>query len=498
MSHGSPFHRTAATRPLSRREFLWQSGGGLGGIALASMLSRDASALLDTVSPPPLAVAPKAKRVVQLFMSGAASHLDLFDFKPDLVKYDGKPSDFGEKVETFQDGLGPWLRPVWNFKPHGACGKMLGETVEELGAHVDDIAFIHNMTSRSGVHSIATMLATTGYQLPGFPGAGCWVSYGLGSLNENLPTFVVLPDHRGMPSNGVKNWDSAFLPNEHSGTVIYPGTANPIDNLHPHAAGRFISESSERDARALLAELNRRHEAPRDDDARLDARIKSYELAARMQLSAPEVLDTAGEPEHVLRLYGLDRNPATWDANINDAEESYVFAQKCLTARRLLERGVRFVQVWSGNDNSHPRRNWDSHEDIRRDHGPLSRGMARGAAALIADLKQRGMLEDTLVLWTTEFGRMPSSQGGKGRDHNPFVFTNWMCGGGVRGGVTYGESDRWGYKPLDRKNPTTMYDIHATMLHLLGLDHTKLTWRQNGADRRLTDVHGHVISPILA
>jgi len=498
MSHGSPFHRTAATRPLSRREFLWQSGGGLGGVALASMLSRDASALLDLASPPPLAVAPKAKRVVQLFMSGAASHLDLFDFKPDLVKYDGKPSDFGEKVETFQDGLGPWLRPVWNFKPHGACGKMLGETVEELGAHVDDIAFIHNMTSRSGVHSIATMLATTGYQLPGFPGAGCWVSYGLGSLNENLPTFVVLPDHRGMPSNGVKNWDSAFLPNEHSGTVIYPGTANPIDNLHPHAAGRFISESSERDARALLAELNRRHEAPRDDDARLDARIKSYELAARMQLSAPEVLDTAGEPEHVLRLYGLDRNPATWDASINDAEESYVFAQKCLTARRLLERGVRFVQVWSGNDNSHPRRNWDSHEDIRRDHGPLSRGMARGAAALIADLKQRGMLEDTLVLWTTEFGRMPSSQGGKGRDHNPFVFTTWMCGGGVRGGTTYGESDQWGYKPLDRKNPTTMYDIHATMLHLLGLDHTRLTWRQNGADRRLTDVHGHVISPILA
>ncbi|MFZ9880892.1 MAG: DUF1501 domain-containing protein, partial [Phycisphaerales bacterium] len=241
MSHGSPFHRIAATRPLSRREFLWQSGGGLGGIALASMLSRDASALLDLASPPPLAVAPKAKRVVQLFMSGAASHLDLFDFKPDLVKYDGKPSDFGEKVETFQDGLGPWLRPVWNFRPHGDCGKMLGETVEELGAHVDDIAFIHNMTSRSGVHSIATMLATTGYQLPGFPGAGCWVSYGLGSLNENLPTFVVLPDHRGMPSNGVKNWDSAFLPNEHSGTVIYPGTANPIDNLHPHAAGRFIS-----------------------------------------------------------------------------------------------------------------------------------------------------------------------------------------------------------------------------------------------------------------
>jgi hypothetical protein len=225
------------------------------------------------------------------------------------------------------------------------------------------------------------------------------------------------------------------------------------------------------------------------------------EADARTQLSAPEAVNLKAEPEHVLRLYGLDRSPSTWDNNINDindAEESYIFAEKCLTARRLLERGVRFVQVWSGNDNSHPRRNWDSHEDIRRDHGPLSRGMARGAAALIADLKQRGMLEDTLVTWTTEFGRMPSSQGGKGRDHNPFVYTNWMCGAGVKGGVTYGESDQWGYKPLDRKNPTTVYDIHATMLHLLGIDHTKLTWRHNGADRRLTDVHGHVISPILA
>jgi hypothetical protein len=500
MRNDSPFHRIPAQGALSRREFLWRSGGGLGGVALASLLARDAFGVLghEAASPPALAFAPKAKRVVQLFMSGAASHLDLFDYKPALVRYDGKPSDFGEKVETFQDGLGPWMRPAWDFKAYGECGKMLGETVAELGAHVDDIAFIHNVTSRSGVHSAATMLATTGFQLPGFPGAGCWVSYGLGSMNENLPAFVVLPDHRGLPSNGVKNWDGAFLPNEHSGTVIYPGTANPIENLHAHASGKFVREAGERDAHELLAELNRLHAETRAGDARLDARIKSYELAARMQLSAPEALDTKAEPEHVLRLYGLDRSVGTWESSINDAEESYIFAQKCLAARRLLERGVRFVQVWSGNDNSHPRRNWDSHEDIRRDHGPLSRGMARGAAALIADLKQRGMLEDTLVLWTTEFGRMPSSQGGKGRDHNPFVFTNWMCGGGVKGGTTHGESDEWGYKPLDRRNPTTMYDIHATMLRLLGIDHTKLVWRHNGADRRLTDVHGHAIDAIIA
>ena len=247
-----------------------------------------------------------------------------------------------------------------------------------------------------------------------------------------------------------------------------------------------------------MAELNRGHAATRDGDQRLDARIRSYELAARMQLAAPEALDLKSEPEHVLKLYGLDRGPQTWPKEINADEETWHFSRKCLAARRLLERGVRFVQVWSGNDNSFPRRNWDSHEDVKRDHGPLALGMARGAAAFIKDLRQRGLLEDTLILWTTEFGRMPSTQGGKGRDHNPFVFTNWLCGGGIRGGVTHGESDAWGYKPLDRANPTTVYDIHATLLHLLGIDHTRLTFRHNGIDRRLTDVHGRVIREIVA
>ena len=239
-------------------------------------------------------------------------------------------------------------------------------------------------------------------------------------------------------------------------------------------------------------------DASREGDPRLDARIRSYELAARMQLAAPEALNLKAEPEHALKLYGLDRGAQTWAKEINAEEETFHFAQKCLAARRLLERGVRFVQVWSGNDNGFPRRNWDSHEDIARDHGPLSLGMARGCAAFIQDLKQRGMLDDTVILWTTEFGRMPSSQGGKGRDHNPFVFTNWLAGGGIKGGITHGESDQWGYKPLDRKNPTEVYDIHATILHLLGIDHTKLTFRHNGIDRRLTDVHGEVIRPLLA
>ena len=241
-----------------------------------------------------------------------------------------------------------------------------------------------------------------------------------------------------------------------------------------------------------MAGMNRAHAATREGDQRLDARIRSYELAARMQLAAPEALDLKAEPDHVLKLYGLDRGPQAWPKEINPEEEAYHFSSKCLTARRLLERGVRFVQVWSGNDNSFPRRNWDSHEDVQRDHGPLAHGMACGIAAFIKDLKQRGLFDDTLILWTTEFGRMPSSQGGKGRDHNPYVFTNWLGGGGIRGGVTHGESDHWGYKPLERAHPTLVHDIHATLLHQLGLDHTRLTFRHNGVDRRLTDVHGHV------
>jgi hypothetical protein len=471
---------------LSRRDMLWRLGGGLGGIALASLVNAQPHH------------APRAKRVVQLFMAGGASHLDLFDFKPELVKRHGQPSDFGEHVEAFQNGLGPWLRPVWNFKPFGQCGKPLGEPVAALGDVVDEIAFVHNMVGKTGVHSQGTLLQATGFQLPGFPGMGCWVSYGLGSMNENLPAFVVLPDHRGLASNGTKNWDSAFLPANHSGTVIYPGADEPIRDLFPGRGGDFVTPRSEADTQKLIETLNRGHAESRPGDERLEARIRSYELAARMQLAAPEALDISKESKATLRMYGLDQPSSAWPREINTPEETHYFARKCLVARRLLERGVRFVQIWSGNDNGFPRRNWDSHEDVKRDHGPLAEGMARGAAALIKDLKQRGLLEDTIVFWTTEFGRMPSSQGGKGRDHNPYCFTNWIAGGGIKGGVSYGPSDPWGYKPLDREHPSQVYDVHATVLHLLGIDHTKLTVRHNGIDRRLTDVHGHVISEILA
>ena len=321
-------------------------------------------------------------------------------------------------------------------------------------------------------------------------------SYALGSENENLPTFVVLPDHRGYASNGPKNWASAFLPTHTQGTTIFPQRENPIPDLHPKAG--FVTPASHRAGIDLINQLNAGYAETRPGDDRLEARIQTYELAARLQLSATEALDIAKEPDHVLKLYGIEREPKQYPKTINAPEETEYFGRKCLIARRLIERGVRFVQIWSGNDNSFPRRNWDSHEDIERDHGPLARGMARGAAGLIRDLKQRGLLEDTIIHWTTEFGRMPSTQGSKGRDHNPYVFTNWLCGGGIRGGVTAGQSDEWGYKPLDRANPTQVYDIHATMLHLLGIDHKQLTVRHNGIDRRLTDVHGHVVNDLLA
>lgn len=504
--HESPYHRLPLwRRPATRREFLWRSGGGLGGLALASLLKSHGLLAATPVASAPQAGRPagvprhppKAKQVIQLFMSGAASHLDLFDYKPVLIKRHGEKWDPGEKVELFQNGHGNTFASPWSWKQYGGCGKHLSEIVAPLGQCVDEIAFIHNLVGKTGVHSQATYLQATGFQTPGFPGAGCWVSYALGSMNDNLPTFVVLPDHRGFASNGPKNWDSAFLPAEHQGTIIYPGTENSIADLFP-GKNDFITSQSEADGGALLKQLNRKHASERENDGRLESRIRSYELAARMQLAAPEALDISREPDYILEMYGLKHGVKTFDKEINPIEETDYFGRKCLVARRLLERGVRFVQIWSGNDNGFPRRNWDSHEDLKRDHGPLALGMSRGTAALIKDLKQRGMLDETIVLWTTEFGRMPCAQGGKGRDHNPFVFTNWLAGGGVRGGISYGASDEWGYKPADREHPTYCYDIHATILHLLGIDHTELTFRHNGIDRRLTDVHGEIIRPIIA
>jgi hypothetical protein len=490
------------TKPLTRRDFLGRLGNGFGAVALAGLLNHEG--LLASPAPGGVIYSrggpqrvPKAKRVVQLYMSGAASQCDTFDYKPLLIQQHGKPWNPGEKVELFQSSPGSTLASPWPWKRCGKSGKMINDCVAPLGDCVDEMAFIHNMVSKSNVHGPATFMQATGFILPGFPSAGAWVSYGLGSLSENLPTFVVLPDPRGFAPNGPRNWGAGFLPAEHQGTTIRPGAANPIADLFP-PAGTYVTKEGDRDVLAALEQVNRAHAAAREGDSRLDARIRSYELAAKMQLSAPQVLDISGEPQYIREMYGLNAKDTPYDGPMNPGEEARNFGRNCLTARRLLERGVRFVQIWSGADNGFPRRNWDSHEDLARDHWPLGRGMATGAAALIKDLKQRGMLDDTVILWTTEFGRMPCSQGSKGRDHNPFVFTNWLAGGGIKGGVTYGESDEWSYKPADPQKATYCYDVHATLLHLLGIDHKKLTFRHNGIDRRLTDVHGEVIRELLA
>jgi hypothetical protein len=466
------------------------------GLALTDLLLRDQAIAAPGVLRGGLHHAPRAKRVIQLFMAGAASHVDMWDHKPLLSKRDGQPWDPGEKVELFQSTPGACFGSPWAFKPYGQSGKHLSDIVAPLGDVVDDIAFIHNVVGKTGVHSQATLLQATGFQLPGFPSAGSWVSHALGSESDNLPSFVVLPDHRGLASNGAKNWASAFLPAQHQGTVIRPGSAEPIADLLPPQSD-FINPQSDRAGLEVLAQLNSAHAAARPGDDRLLARVRSYQLAAAMQLSATDALDVSKEPQHIKDLYGLaPEGPGVDDTSINVKAETEFFGRKCLIARRLLERGVRFVQIWSGNDNGFPRRNWDSHEDVKRDHEPLSLGMAHGTAALIKDLKQRGLLEDTIILWTTEFGRMPCSQGSKGRDHNPFVFTNWLCGGGIKGG-TYGQSDEWGFRPQDRGHSTSVYDIHATLMHQLGIDHEKLTVRHNSIDRRLTDVHGHVLKEMV-
>ncbi|MCH8219023.1 MAG: DUF1501 domain-containing protein [Planctomycetes bacterium] len=470
--------------PMSRRSFLWNYGGGLGGIALAFLLGRTDRGLAAAATAPrpgPHHV-PRAKRVIQLFMSGAASQVDTFDYKPQLIKRNGEPFDPGGKVELFQSDPGVVMASPWKWKQYGDSGKWMSGLVPNLAQCVDDMAFLPAMISKSNVHGPATFMQTTGFVLPGFPSVGSWVSYALGSDTDSLPTFVVLPDSRGFGPGGPKNWAAGFLPSSHQGTLIRPAAENPIADLFP-PPGEFVTRAMDRDGLVALTKLNRVHEAARPGDSRLDARIQSFELAAKLQLSAPEVLDLRGESRATRRLYGLD-NPITED-----------FGRNCLIARRLLERGTRFVQVWSGADNAFPRRNWDSHEDLKKDHGDMAASMDQPAAALLKDLKSRGMLDDTIVIWTTEFGRMPCSQGSAGRDHNPFTFTSWLAGGGIQGGVIYGQSDEWSYRAVDK--PTYCYDLHATVLHLLGIDHERLTVRHNGIDRRLTDVHGHVINEII-
>ena len=460
----------------NRRQFMGGVGGGLVGLALPELFAQGR---------PRPHHPPRARAVIQLFMSGAASTCDMYDHKPSLEKHAGEPFDPGGRVELFQSSPGVVMPSPWKWRRHGESGLPMSSLVPRLAEVVDDLAFIRSMTTRTNVHGPATFFGATGFVRPGFPAAGAWLSWGLGSANDDLPTFVALPDERGLPPGGPRNWAAGFLPAEHQGITLWPGREEPLRNLRPNSDADWVKDPAgdERD-RSLLAELGRIHGGGREEDDRLAARMRAFELTARLQLAAPEALDTTGESAATRRLYGLD-DPVTAD-----------FGRRCLVARRLVERGVRFVQVWSGADNGFPRRNWDSHENLERDHGSMGRSMDGPAAALVADLKGRGLLDEVLVNWTTEFGRMPCAQGALGRDHNPDGFTCWLAGGGVRGGVEYGATDEWGYRAADA--PVEVHDVHATMLHLLGFDHERMVVRHEGLDRRLTDVHGHVLTELLA
>jgi hypothetical protein len=347
---------------------------------------------------------------------------------------------------------------------------------------VDDLALLMAMASKTNVHGPASYMQNTGFLRPGFPSLGAWMSYGLGSLNDNLPTFVVLPDPRGLPYNATGNFSQGFLPASHQGTLINPNAEIPISNLNPPSSAKHVTRASETAGLALLQKLNAEHLAEHPGDSRFQARMASYELGAKLQLSAPHVFDLSDESAATLAAYG-----------VND-EHTFGFGRNCLIARRLLERDVRFVQVWSGMDGA--TNNWDNHGNIPKELPLIARSVDGPTAALLRDLKQRGMLEDTLVIWTTEFGRMPFTQGAMGRDHNGGTFVSWLAGGGIAAGASYGQSDEFGYQGVEGR--TYCYDLHATVLHLLGVDHKRLSFRNNGIDRRLTDVHGHVIQEILA
>jgi Protein of unknown function (DUF1501) len=460
-----------------RRDFLGSLATGLAGVALASLAGPQAMA----ATPPPRP--PKARRVIQLFMNGGASQCDLFDYKPALITGHGKPFDpgGGRRVEASVSVPGALMKSPFEWARHGQSGRWVSSALPHLARRVDDMAFLMAMQSASNVHGPAAYLQTSGFQLPGFPCAGAWVSYALGTLSENVPAFVALPDARGLPYNGRSAFTAGFLPANHQGLIVRASAPRPITHLQPPADAGITAEART-DGLALLNDLNTAHAASRQGDSRLAARIESYELAARLQLSAPELLDVASESPATRSLYGVDQ-PETAD-----------FATRCLMARRMAERGVRFIQVWSGHGGGSA--NWDNHADIAKELSFAAKGMDQPAAALLTDLKARGLLEDTLLIWTTEFGRMPFSQGATGRDHNGGAFVSWFAGAGVRPGVSYGETDEWSWRGVD--GVTTSYDFHATLLHLLGIDFQKLTFRHGGVDRRLTDVHGRVIREILA
>ena len=474
---------------IHRRGFFDWVRGGLAGAALASLLQRDhpldAAALPGEADDPPPHHPPRATRAIHICLCGGMSHIDSFDYKPALAEMHGKSLESDDRPDVFFGQVGLLRQNEWPFKQRGESGLWISELFPHIAEVADELTMVHSMVAESSSHTPATFQENSGFRLNGFPVMGAWLSYGLGCETDSLPAYVVLPDVRGLPAGTTSNWTNGFLPARHQGVAF--STQGPlINDLFP---AREIDAATDQATQRTLSRLNKVHLARREHDDVLAARIRSYELAARMQVAVPEVNEIRAETEATQRLYGLDR------------DDTRDFGRSCLLARRLLERGVRFVQLFSGGAFGSPRINWDGHEDMRRNHGREAPRIDQPVAALITDLKRRGMLKDTLVLMSSEFGRTPFTQSaadklGTGRDHNQVGFTVWLCGAGLKPGISYGATDEIGWKAAE--NPVSWHDFHATVLDILGIDHRRLTYYHNGIQRRLTNVHGNVIREILA
>ncbi len=463
----------------TRREFLWETGGGFGAAALSSLLIGDGffaqHAQASPIAPNPLApkpapFAPKAKSVIFLFMYGGPSQIDTFDYKPAMIGMDGKTV----AVKTFGRGghrsEGTIVEPRWNFRQRGQCGKWISELFPHLGDCVDDIAFLHSMTAESPIHGSALLMMNSGRLQSGSPALGSWVTYGLGSVNQNMPGFVVMLAREGGPISGAKNWSSGYMPASHAGTS-FRVEGSPINDLSLPAG---MTRPIERDVLDTLGRMNERHHMVRADQHDLAARISTYELAYNMQAHAPEAVDLSQETQATRAMYGLDQG------------QTHDFGTRCLLARRLVERGVRFIQIYSGG--GHNDDTWDAHGDLVANHGKFAKQTDQPIAGLLKDLKQRGLLDETLVIWGGEFGRQPTAeyQAGTGRDHNSYGFTMWMAGGGVKGGVSVGATDELGAAAVEK--PFHVKRLHATVLHQLGLDPNSLSYFYRGLDQKLVGV----------
>ncbi len=475
----------------SRREFLFESGGGISGMALAWLLNQDGLLASDedacsnsSSTPNPFAsrkphFPPRAKSVISLFMSGGVSHVDTFDPKTALARYAGQPLTGRGDIIVRQGNPGPLMPSPFTFRKYGGSGIDVSEIFPHIASHVDELAVIRSMYSMSNDHVQAVYALQSGVIRMGFPCLGSWVTYGLGSESNNLPGFVVIYDARGGPMGGPSDWSQGFMPAAYQGTV-FKASGTPIFDLKPPSG---VTPGQERARLDYLGKLNQLDARKYPGDTELAARINSYELAYRMQSCAPEAVDLEKESAATRKLYGFD-DPVTEP-----------FARQCLMARRLVERGVRFVQLYHGGLGVQNIDTWDAHENVRENHGRHAKEVDLPISGLLTDLKARGLLDSTLVIWQGEFGRMPISQRGLGRDHNPGAMSIWMAGAKIKGGQVIGSSDEFGYKAEEQ--PISVHDFHATILHLLGMDHTRLTYRFNGRDMRLTDVYGELIPQIV-